>query len=65
MGIKKHRKNSGSGIQLTPKKLNSLLLECLTNLETHLASDYKPEDEQWRQMLAREITAYVISRTKT
>lgn len=52
MGIKKNRKNRSL---VTFKKLEDCILCFLTEHEADLASDYKPESEQWRQQLAKAL----------
>jgi hypothetical protein len=63
MGIQKRSKNK-AGIRLTAKKLEMLLANFLAEREADMTADYKPESEQWRQELAKAITAYILRNTK-
>jgi len=63
MGIQKRKKNK-IGINLTSKKLEMLLTDFLTQHEADMSADYKPESEQWRQHLSKEITMFIITNTR-
>lgn len=63
MGITK-RKKSKAGIRLTARKLEILLTSFLAKHEADMAADYKPESEQWRQELAKAITAHILKHNK-
>jgi hypothetical protein len=60
MGIQKRKKDIG-GIRITPKKLEVLIIEFLTEHEEDMTADYQPSDEQWRQMLAKAISHHIIA----
>jgi lysophospholipase L1-like esterase len=63
MGIKRKKKNR-IGINLTSKKLEILLTEFFTQHEADMSADYKPSSEQWRQLLAQEVTRFIIANTR-
>jgi hypothetical protein len=63
MGIQR-RKKSKTGITLTARKLEVLLVDFLAEREADMSADYKPESEQWRQALASAITAHILKNTK-
>ena len=64
MGIKRKKKKSKAGITLTIRKLETLLADFLAKHEVDMTADYQPESEQWRQLLAKTMTLYVIDNMK-
>ena len=63
MGIKRKKKNKVV-INLTSKKLEMILTNFLTQHETDLSADYKPENETWRKLLSKEITRFIVANTR-
>jgi hypothetical protein len=63
MGIQR-KKKSKAGITLTAKKLELLICDFLAEREADMTADYKPEEEQWRQLLSQEIARYILANTK-
>jgi hypothetical protein len=60
MGITRRRRQVGLGI--TKSKLQALILEWLDKMQVHIAADFDPDSEIWRQMFAQELSIHLIGR---
>ncbi|RLF68211.1 MAG: hypothetical protein DRN26_00095 [Thermoplasmata archaeon] len=63
MGIVRKQRRK-PGLTITVAKLRVLITEFLTQHEADMAADYKPESEEWRQLLADALATYIVTQTK-
>lgn len=60
--MKKHTKKNGlRKTRFTETKLKQVILEFLDEREADMAADYKPESEQWKQLLGEALAEYILS----